>query len=88
MAKIEEEILQRLKKAEESIETIELGVYGDAKNQIKGLIQTVKEILKDNESLRKDLKSLQDERKKIIAFASGALVVIEGIVQLVKWKFH
>lgn len=87
MTKIEE-ILERLEKAEESIETIELGVYGDTKNEIKGLIHAVKELVNDIESIRKEVKGLQDERKRIIAFASGALVVIEAVVQLIKWKLH
>jgi len=80
MAKLED-ILQRLHLAEQQINTIQRGVYGDSKNEVKGLIQIVRDI-------EKTVKQIQDYRKKVIYFSGGALAVIEIIVQIVKWKYN
>lgn len=78
MAKLLQDVLDRLGKVEDDIKTIELGVYGDSKNEIKGLIQTVNE-------LKIILKKLQDQRKKVIYFSIGAISVLEIIWGIVKW---
>jgi len=78
MAKLLQDVLNRLEKVEHDIETIELGVYGDSKNEVKGLIQSVRE-------LQTTVKMLQDQRKKVIYFSGGAIVVLEVVWGIIKW---
>jgi hypothetical protein len=80
MAKPLQEVLDRLKKVEDGMQTIELGVYGDSKNDIKGLIHTVK-------LLENAITKIQDRHKKFLYFTGGAMAVIEIILQIVKWVY-
>jgi regulator of replication initiation timing len=89
MAKLLQDVIDRLKKVEHNIETIELGVYGDSKNEIKGLIQNVHELQKDVQKLQNQIDNqkiiLNDKWKKIGYFSSGALAVITIIWAIIKW---
>ena len=76
-----EKILKRLDSAEQDIETLNRGVYGDDKNEVVGLIQTV-------HALKEIVKKIQDGRKadklKVVYFSMGAGAVIGGIGWLIE----
>ena len=76
-----EKILNRLDSAEQDIETLNRGVYGDDKNEVVGLIQTV-------HALKEIVKKIQDGRKadklKVVYFSMGAGTVIGGIGWLIE----
>lgn len=78
MAKLLQDVLDRLKIIEDDVETIELGVYGDTKNEVKGLIQNVRE-------LQKAVQKLQDQWKKVVYFSAGGVAVIEIVWRVLKW---
>lgn len=78
MAKLLQDVLDRLKIIEDDVETIELGVYGDTKNEVKGLIQNVRE-------LQKAVQKLQDQWKKVVYFSAGVVAVIEIVWRVLKW---
>jgi hypothetical protein len=56
---------------------IKRGVYGDAKNQVPGLIQTDR-----NQDER--LTSLENTRSKFIWWTAGALAAVEGVWHWIK----
>lgn len=76
-----EQILKRLDSTEQDIKTLNRGVYGDDKNEVIGLIQTVR-------ALTEIVKTIQDGRKtdklKVVYFSMGAGAVIGGIGWLIE----
>ena len=76
-----DEILKRLKSAEQDIQTLNRGVYGDDKNEVQGLIQVVSD-------LKKIVKTIQDGRKadklKVVYFSMGAGFIIGCIGWLIE----
>jgi len=88
MAKLLQDVLDRLKKVEHDIETIELGVYGDSKNEVKGLIQSVRELQNITKKLQEQIDAqknkLSDKLKKIAYFLSGASATIGFIWAILK----
>jgi len=89
MAKVLQDVLNRLQKIEHDIETIELGVYGDSKNEIKGLIQSVRDLqisFKKLQEQQDTIKNKSNDRwKKVWYFLSGATTVIGIIWAIIKW---
>lgn len=79
-----EQILNRLASAEEDIEDLNRGVYGDDKNEVPGIHQRVGVI-------ERILKKMQDDRKtdktKFVYFCMGASAVIGVIGWLIEHFF-
>ena len=74
MSKLDE-IIAELDKHQENIETLERALYGDSRNQVEGVIQTLKD-------LKAIVKKIQDERKKILYFSMGALAIVELVYKV------
>lgn len=76
-----EEILKRLKSAEQDIEGLNRGVYGDDKNEVLGILQKLNLI----EGI---VKKIQDDRRaeklKIVSFCMGAGFIIGCIGWLIE----
>lgn len=76
-----ETILKRLDSAEQDIKTLNRGLYGDDKNEVSGLIQTVRDI-------KEIVKKIQDGRKtdklKVVYFGMGAGTIIGGLFWLIE----
>jgi archaellum component FlaC len=98
MAKVLSEISKRLEdvegrvnKTENDINTIELGVYGDAKNEIKGLIQSQRKNTEDITELYKLIKEISNARKsdriKIVYFGMGVGAIGSAIVWIIELLF-
>lgn len=92
MAKLLQGVIDRLEKVEQDIETIELGVYGDSKNEVHGLIQNVRELQKTVKTIQDELdtqkRTNNDKWKKIAYFLSGAGAVIGGVWIIVQWVIN
>jgi len=71
------QVIATLKRMEDEIHTIKRGVYGDEPNGVKGLIAT------DREQHQR-IKSLEDNRKKLLWFGGGILAMVELIIQIIK----
>jgi len=58
MARILQDVIDRLSRLEKKTETLERGVYGDSKNEIKGLIRNISELRESVEEIQSKLEIL------------------------------
>lgn len=74
-----EHIQEQLGEILVKVNSIELGVYGDEKNKIPGLI--------DHQKGHHDrIKSLEESRKKALWYGSGALLTLNALYHFIKDK--
>jgi len=70
----------------DEVHTINRGLYGDAKNGVKGLIIRQDEDDRRIEALEKEVGKLKGFRNKVIWTGAGFVAGLQGLWEFIKWK--